>query len=590
MLSLQKYRLCVFCGFMAILLLYLMLRMPVVSEGSTNERTQENTQENTNRIREGSIERSTEENTERRMIAHSGIAEKKPMPKQPSSSDKKKQESAITDTKQISFIRDVAPILGEYCFACHDSKKRSGKYEMITFEKLMAGGSSGEAITPGKPEESDLWELMVTDAERRMPPRKDNLSPVPKEKAEIIKRWIAAGAKLDSEVSPKNDLVKELRMRWHPPAPPEKYDFPMPINALVFSPDNQFLIVGGYHELLVYRLDNQQLVCRVNTRAERTYAMLFLPNGFLAVAGGRPGQEGDVRLYDLQLSAIAKIGSTNKASSSDKATRLNGVDDPKTMRKQLLDSDDSILALALSPDGKKLAAAGCDRQIRLWNIQDPLKPQLEQSIENHADWVFSLLFSQDGKVLYSASRDKTAKAWDLASKESIATFPEHQNSVVGLAENIDKKSVFSAGGDNQIRQWKTGNDAKQIRSVGGHGDQILKLIPHAQLPIMASCSADKSVRLWDRSNGNQTKVLQGLTDFVFAIAFSPDGNLLAGADFNGDIKIWNVKSGTIVKSWNGSPGFSQPIPPKASPKEPIAKQKDQPGKSPSKKGPVIKKK
>ena len=35
------------------------------------------------------------------------------------------------------------------------------------------------------------------------------------------------------------------------------------------------------------------------TRAERAYAMVFLPDGKLAVAGGRPGQEGDVRIYNL---------------------------------------------------------------------------------------------------------------------------------------------------------------------------------------------------------------------------------------------------------------------------------------------------
>ena len=38
---------------------------------------------------------------------------------------------------------------------------------------------------------------------------------------------------------------------------------------------------------------------RVSTRMERAYAMVFLPDGRLAVAGGRPGQEGDVRIYDV---------------------------------------------------------------------------------------------------------------------------------------------------------------------------------------------------------------------------------------------------------------------------------------------------
>src|SRR6187549_927163 len=50
----------------------------------------------------------------------------------------------------ISFINDVAPILKENCYACHDAKKRSGKFDMTTYEKMMAGGAAGEGITAGK--------------------------------------------------------------------------------------------------------------------------------------------------------------------------------------------------------------------------------------------------------------------------------------------------------------------------------------------------------------------------------------------------------------------------------------------------------
>src|SRR5215468_6229674 len=50
--------------------------------------------------------------------------------------------------KPVSFINDVAPILKENCFACHDAKKKAGKFDMTSYEKLMAGGANGEQITP----------------------------------------------------------------------------------------------------------------------------------------------------------------------------------------------------------------------------------------------------------------------------------------------------------------------------------------------------------------------------------------------------------------------------------------------------------
>src|SRR5439155_1623442 len=137
--------------------------------------------------------------------------------------------TAMAQSKPVSFINDVAPILKENCYACHDAKKRSGKLDMTSFEQFMAGGASDAPVAAGKPEK------------------------------------------------------------------------------------------------------------RIFTRAERAYGMLFLPAGQLVVAGGRPGQEGDVRVYDIN----------GPAKTENGISILNGVNDPKVALKQLLDADDSILALAL---------------------------------------------------------------------------------------------------------------------------------------------------------------------------------------------------------------------------------------------------
>ena len=166
----------------------------------------------------------------------------------------------------VSFIRDVAPILKENCFACHDAKKKSGKFDMTTFEKLMAGGSNGDPIAPGKPAESDLVTLITSTDEKRMPP-KDKGDAVPKEKAAVVAKWIAEGAKLDAGIDPKADLVKELRVRWVPPAPPAAYPHAVVVNALCFTPDGKRLVVGGYHELTVWDPARFTPLTRVRTFA-----------------------------------------------------------------------------------------------------------------------------------------------------------------------------------------------------------------------------------------------------------------------------------------------------------------------------------
>ena len=454
----------------------------------------------------------------------------------------------------VSFIKDVAPIFKENCFACHDSKKRSGKYDMTSFEKLMAGGSNGEQIVPGKHAQSELVELIsaAPNADRRMPP-KDKGNPLSKDQAEVVKRWIDQGAKLDPGIDPKADLVRELRVRWTPPPAPAAYKYPTIVNALAFTPDNKQLVVGGHHELTVWNVADAKLLKRIHTRAERAYAMAFLPDGKLAVAGGRPGQEGDVRVFDINAGA---------GQTKDGVTLLDGVNDPKVMLKQLLDADDSVLCLAVSADGKKLAAGGCDRTVRVWDIAGGVaNAKLEQAIENHADWVLGVAFSPDGKHLLTCSRDKTAKVWDLATKESVLTFPDHQNAVFGVAAKPDGKAGFSAGADKQLRMWNATGDGKQIRVLGGHGDEIYKLVAHPKLPLLVTCSADKTVKVWDANSGANTKTLPGMTDFVYAAAISPDGALVAAGAYDGEVKVWKVADGSVLKAWNASPGYTPPVPP-----------------------------
>jgi WD40 repeat protein len=453
--------------------------------------------------------------------------------------------TASAQPKQVSFINDVAPILKENCFACHDAKKKSGKYDMTTYEKLRAGGANGDPLVPGKPETSELHSLMVTSEQRRMPPR-DKGEAVPKSKAAVIAQWIKEGAKLDSGLDAKADIVKELRVRWKPPVPPKVYPFAIIVNAVTFTPDNKHLVVGGHHELTVWEVATGKLVKRIYTRAERAYGMDFLPDGKLVVAGGRPGQEGDVNVYDLKA----------KGKTEDGVEILDGVNDKKVLVKHLFDVEDSVLCLAITPDGKTLAAGGCDRAVRVFDLSEGLdKAKLTQTVENHADWVLGCALSADGKYLVTAGRDKTAKVWDLKAKESVVTFPEHQNIVYGVAVKADGSAGFSVGADKQLRTWKPNGEGKQVKNAGGHGDDVFKIVSNPKQPMLATSSADKSVRLWNMDTLAAGKTLSGLTDYVYTVAFSHDGELVAGGSYDGSVAVWNVKDGTLVKSFNASPGI-----------------------------------
>ena len=73
--------------------------------------------------------------------------------------------------------------------------------------------------------------------------------------------------------------------------------------------------------------------------------------------------------------------------------------------------------------------------------------------------------------------------------------------------------------------------------------------------MLATSSADKTVRLWDLDKLTATKTLSGLTDYVYAVAFSADGTLVAGGCYDGSVNVWKVGDGSLVKGWNASPGL-----------------------------------
>jgi WD domain, G-beta repeat/Planctomycete cytochrome C len=451
----------------------------------------------------------------------------------------------------VSFINDVAPILKENCFACHDAKKKKGKFEMTSYAKFREGGSKDDPVTPGASGDSVIIHLLTATNASRMPPKEAGEA-LAKDKVAVIAKWIDEGAKLDPGIDPKGELMRELRIRWKPPQPPVAYKTYVNINALIFSPDNKKLIVGGYHELTVWDIASAKLEKRIWTRAERAYGMAFLPDGKLIVAGGRPGQEGDVRVYNL----------AGNSKMTDGVAILDGVNDKSVLIKELLETDDSVYGVAVSPDGKNIASGGCDRIVRIWDVSAGLdQVKLTDSIENHADWVLALSFSPDGKHIATASRDKTAKVWDIAAKESVLTFPDHQEPVFGVAISLDGKSGISAAQDKNVRWWQATdagkNIGKQIRAGGGHAKAVFRLAyyPDAKKPLLATCSADTTIRLWDPNNGTMLKSLTGLTDWAYAVAISPDGTMVAGGSYKGEVRIWKTADGALVKDFNASPGY-----------------------------------
>src|SRR2546425_4466616 len=104
---------------------------------------------------------------------------------------------------------------------------------------MRKGGDHGPAIQPGKPERSPIFQY-VSGPEPKMP---KGGPPLPAAEVELIRRWIAQGARDDTPV------VKDPIDAEHPPV----YHRPPVISALAYSPDGQTLAVSGYREVLLHK-------------------------------------------------------------------------------------------------------------------------------------------------------------------------------------------------------------------------------------------------------------------------------------------------------------------------------------------------
>jgi WD40 repeat protein len=153
----------------------------------------------------------------------------------------------------------------------------------------------------------------------------------------------------------------------------------------------------------------------------------------------------------------------------------------------------SVLAVAFSPDGARVASAGADGTVMIW---DRLALRETLTLGGHADKVTALSFNPDGKTLASGSADGAVCIWHAASGQRLAAFQGHAGRVTGLAFDPAGRRLASAG--------------EQERSSG--------LLPTGEL------------KTWDPTTG-KALACRGLQDLLTAVAFSPNGKYLVAAGF-----------------------------------------------------------
>ncbi|NJM71302.1 MAG: protein kinase [Scytonema sp. RU_4_4] len=218
----------------------------------------------------------------------------------------------------------------------------------------------------------------------------------------------------------------------------------------------------------------------------------------------------------------------------------------------------SVYSVATSPDGRTVASANGNNTIKLWNLSTG---QEIHTLYGHSSSVESVAISPDSKMLASASFDGSIKLWELPSGNEIATLKKHSSPVKSLAFGPNGQTLASGSEDKTIKLWNLKNK-QVIRVFKGHSQPIRSVAISPILSdsplskgglggILASSSADDTIKLWNIATGQEIYTFVGHSYSVNSVAFTSDGKILASGSSDHTIKLWDVTTKREIRTLKG---------------------------------------
>lgn len=204
----------------------------------------------------------------------------------------------------------------------------------------------------------------------------------------------------------------------------------------------------------------------------------------------------------------------------------------------------SVIALAMSPDGKIVASSGDDAGLNLWEWQALEENYLFLDTNNN---ILSLLVTPDSQVLISAGLDGI-RLWDLRTQKPIYTLVRFDNQTHSIAIDPSNGYILVTGGlKGEIKYWNV-RTGELFAQFSGHRDKIGVLAFTPDGSKLISGSDDRTIKVWDANSNRLLYTFIGHTGRITALAVHPNGKYLASASHDG-IRLWDLERGTLIKHW-----------------------------------------
>lgn len=423
---------------------------------------------------------------------------------------------------KVSFRRDVWPIVKRHCWGCHSGGDPKGGLSMDSVDDMLKGGDSGPLFAAGKPDDSLLVEAIAGD-EPEMPQKQPPLSVA---KIHVFRQWILAGARDDSAPGSGQPVILI----------PKTYRYAPAVTSVSLSSDGKWLAAACRSEVVLIDVDGQAPPRRLPTDCDLLSHVEFSPDGkTLAAAGGSPTRYGEVRFFD------AKSG---RVISSRRV------------------GHDTLFRGNFSPDGQAIALGGTDGAVHIV----PVNPKAPiRRFEMHSDWVLDVAYTPDGKMVVTGSRDKTTKVSSVETGKLLRSIDSSAELISSVASNglfaisagrartlfgyeykIALSGVEVAGSGNSSRPVSKRNQyAKAFETQPG---EVFDVASSGDRKFLAVAGAFGDVRVYQTADRKRTTLIPNVPAPVYSVALDRAGRRLALGTKSGQVQIYELPSGKLLKS------------------------------------------